>query len=65
LAKRVVMGSDPWNSTLKCQPFKVPALSQKENWECGYVAYMMFWQFMLERGSRLESNMNFLFLKRN
>jgi hypothetical protein len=26
---------------------------------------MMFWQFMIERGSRLESDVNLLFVKDN
>jgi hypothetical protein len=63
LAKGVFIGSDPWHSILKQQPFEVPAPKQQENWECGYVACMMFWQFMIERGSRLESNVNLLFVK--
>jgi hypothetical protein len=65
LAKGVVIGSDPWHSILKHQPFEVPAPKQQENWECGYAACVMFWQFMIERGSRLESDVNLLFVKDN
>jgi hypothetical protein len=65
LAKGVVIGSDPWHSILKRQPFEVPAPKQQENWECGYAACMMFWQFIIERGSWLESDVNLLFVKDN
>ena len=65
MAKKVVIGSDPWHSILKRQPFEIPAPKQQENWKCGYAAYMMFWQFMIKRGSRLEFNVNFFFVKDN
>jgi hypothetical protein len=65
LAKGVVIGNDPWHSILKRQLFEVPAPKQQENWECGYAACMMFWQFMIERGSRLEFDVNLLFVKDN
>jgi hypothetical protein len=65
LARGVVVGSDPWHSILKRQPFGVPAPTQKENWEYGFVACMMFWQFMLKRGSRLELDVNLLYHKNN
>jgi hypothetical protein len=65
LARGIVVGSDPWHSLLKRQPLSVPAPTQKENWEYGFAACMMFWQFMLERGSKLESDVNLLYHKNN
>jgi hypothetical protein len=65
LAKGVVIGSDPWHSILKRQPFEVPTLKQQENWECGYPACMMFWQFIIERGSQLGFDVSLLFVKDN
>lgn len=63
LARRIVVGSDPWHSLLKQQPFAVLHSTQKESWECGFAACMMFLQFMLERDSRLETDVNVIFHK--
>ena len=65
LAKGVVIGSAPWHSILKRKSFRLPAPKQQANWECGYAACMMFWQYMMERGSRLETDLNLMFLKEN
>jgi hypothetical protein len=65
LAKGLELGSDPWVAILKRSAFVVPAPSQKENWECGFAACMMFWQFMMDRGSRLEADVNCIFGKKN
>lgn len=54
-AKGVKVGSPEWRQWQSRKPIRLPLPNQREAWECGFVACLGFWQYLIGRGERVEA----------